>query len=254
MTRVLLFGAMGVMCKNVTNCAKAMDDIEIVAGIDREDHLDDPSIGFPVYDSFDKVTEEFDVIIDFSVAPAIDKLLDYVEKTGAACVQCTTGLSDAQLERVKEISKKAPILRSANMSIGVNLLLELVKTAAQKLYERGFDIDIVEQHHRRKQDAPSGTAVAIADAVNEALDHKLNYVYDRSDRRQPRPHDEIGISAVRGGTIAGVHDIIFAGEDEVITFNHTAYSRNIFANGALNAAKFLKGKEAGLYSMQDALA
>ncbi len=254
MTKVLLFGAMGVMCRNVANCAKDMDDIEIVAGIDREDHLDDSAFGFPVYDSFDKVKESFDVIIDFSVAPAIDKLLDYVEKTGAACVQCTTGLTDAQLDRVKEISKKAPLLRSANMSIGVNLLLELVKTAAQKLYERGFDIDIVEQHHRRKQDAPSGTAVALADAVNEALDNKLNYVYDRSDRRQQRPHDELGISAVRGGTIAGVHDIIFAGEDEVITFNHTAYSRNIFANGALNAAKFLKGKAAGLYSMQDVLA
>ena len=254
MTRVLLFGAMGVMCKNVANCAKAMDDIEIVAGIDREDHLDDPSIGFPVYDSFDKVTEEFDVIIDFSVAPAIDKLLDYVEKTGAACVQCTTGLSDAQLERVKEISKKAPVLRSANMSIGVNLLLELVKTAAQKLYERGFDIDIVEQHHRRKQDAPSGTAVAIADAVNEALDHKLNYVYDRSDRRQPRPHDEIGISAVRGGTIVGEHEVIFAGEDEVIEFKHTAHSKAVFAKGAVEAAKFLAGKPAGMYDMRDVIA
>ncbi|SFG42133.1 4-hydroxy-tetrahydrodipicolinate reductase [Oribacterium sp. WCC10] len=254
MTRVLVFGAMGVMCRNVANCAKVMEDIEVVAGVDREDHFDDPAVGFPVYSSFDKVTEDFDVIIDFSVAPAIDGLLDYVEKTGKACVQCTTGLSEAQLARVEEISKKSPILRSANMSIGVNLILSLVKEAAKKLYAKGFDIDIVEQHHRRKQDAPSGTAVAIADAVNEALDNKMNYVYDRSDRRQARPHDEIGISAVRGGTIAGVHDIIFAGEDEVITFNHTAYSRNIFANGALNAAKFLNGKAAGLYSMQDVLA
>lgn len=254
MTKVLIFGAMGVMGRNVANCAKAMDDIEIVAGLDREDHLDDPAFGFPVYSSFDKVKEEFDVIIDFSVAPAMNGLLDYVEKTGKPCVQCTTGLSEEQLARVKEISNKAPILRSANMSIGVNLLLSLVKEAAKKLYEKGFDIDIVEQHHRRKADAPSGTAIALADAVNEALDNKMAYVYDRSSRREARPHDEIGVSAVRGGTIAGVHDIIFAGEDEVITFNHTAYSRNIFANGALNAAKFLNGKAAGLYSMQDVLA
>ncbi len=254
MTKILLFGAMGTMGKNVANCAKAMDDVDIVAGVDKDDHINDPAVGFPVYSSFDKVAESFDVIIDFSVAPAINGLLDYVERTGTPCVQCTTGLSEDQLARVKAISEKAPILRSANMSIGVNLLLELVKVAAQKLYEKGFDIDIVEQHHRRKQDAPSGTAVAIADAINEALDNKLNYVYDRSDRRQARPHDEIGVSAVRGGTIAGVHDVIFAGEDEVITFNHTAYSRSIFANGALNAARFLKGKSAGLYSMQDVLA
>lgn len=254
MTKVLVFGAMGVMCRNVANCAKSMEDIDIVAGIDREDHFGDSAFGFPIYSSFDDVKEDFDVIIDFSVAPAIDTLLDYIEKSGKPCVQCTTGLSEEQLARVKKISEKAPVLRSANMSIGVNLLLSLVQEAARKLYEKGFDIDIVEQHHRRKQDAPSGTAVALADAVNEALDNKMSYVYDRSERRMARPHDEIGISAVRGGTIAGVHDIIFAGEDEVITFNHTAYSRNIFANGALNAARFLNGKAAGLYSMQDVLA
>ena len=254
MTRILLFGAMGAMGRNVINCAKAMQDAMIVAGVDREDHFDDPAISFPVYASFDDVKEEFDVIIDFSVAPAIDGLLDYVEKSGKALVQCTTGLSEAQIARVQKLSEKSPILRSANMSIGVNLLLELVKVAAQKLYEKGFDIEIVEQHHHRKMDAPSGTALALADAVNEALDHKLNYVYDRSQRKASRPHEELGISAVRGGTLPGVHDIIFAGEDEVITFNHTAYSRAIFANGALNAALFLNGKKAGMYSMQDVLA
>lgn len=254
MTRILLFGAMGAMGRNVINCAKAMEDVTIVAGVDREDHFDDPAIGFPVYGSFDEVKEDFDVIIDFSVAPAIDGLLDYVEKSGKALVQCTTGLSEAQIARVQKLAEKAPILRSANMSIGVNLLLELVKTAAQKLYEKGFDIEIVEQHHHRKMDAPSGTALALADAVNEALDDKLTYVYDRSQRKAARPHEELGISAVRGGTLPGVHDIIFAGEDEVITFNHTAYSRAIFANGALNAALFLNGKAAGMYSMQDVLA
>ena len=254
MTRILLFGAMGAMGRNVINCAKAMEDVTIVAGVDREDHFDDPAIGFPVYGSFDAVKEDFDVIIDFSVAPAIDGLLDYVEKSGKALVQCTTGLSAKQIARVQKLAEKAPILRSANMSIGVNLLLELVKTAAQKLYEKGFDIEIVEQHHHRKMDAPSGTALALADAVNEALDDRLTYVYDRSQREAARPHEELGISAVRGGTLPGVHDIIFAGEDEVITFNHTAYSRAIFAIGALNAALFLHGKAAGMYSMQDVLA
>ncbi len=253
MTKVLIFGAMGAMGKNVANCAKLMDGIEVVAGVDREDHLDDPSIGFPVYGSFDNIKEDFDVVIDFSVAKAVDGLLDYLEKSGKPCVQCTTGLSDAQIQRIQTLSTKNAILRSANMSIGVNLLLELVKVAAQKLYEKGFDIEIVEQHHHRKQDAPSGTALALADAVNEALDQKLTYVYDRSQRRAARPHEELGISAVRGGTLPGVHDVIFAGDDEVITFNHTAYSRSIFANGALNAAKFLHGKAAGLYSMQDVL-
>ncbi len=140
------------------------------------------------------------------------------------------------------------------MSIGVNLLLNLVQEAARKLYANGFDIDIVEQHHRRKKDAPSGTALALADSINDALDHQLTYVYDRSDRREARPHNEIGISAVRGGTIAGIHDVIFAGDDEVITFNHTAYSRAIFAKGALSAAAFLADKAPGLYSMQDVLA
>lgn len=253
MTKVLLFGALGAMGRNVANFAKLMDEIEIVAGVDREDHPEDTGLGFPVYGSFEKVKEPFDVVIDFSVAKAVDGLLDYLEKSGKPCVQCTTGLSEEQISRIQSLSKTNAILRSANMSIGVNLLLELVKVAAQKLYEKGFDIEIVEQHHHRKQDAPSGTALALADAVNEALDHKLNYVFDRSQRRAARPHEELGISAVRGGTIPGIHDVIFAGEDEVITLHHTAYSRSIFANGALNAAKFLNGKSAGLYSMQDVL-
>lgn len=253
MTKLLLHGAMGAMGRNVVNCAKVMDGVEVVAGVDREDHFGDPALGFPVYGTFDKIREDYDVIIDFSAAKAVDGLLDFVEKSGKPVVLCTTGLSDEQLKRIDIVTKKAAVLRSANMSIGVNLLLDLVKEAAKKLYDKGFDIEIVEQHHHRKLDAPSGTAVALADAANEALDHKLAYVYDRSERREARPHEEIGISSVRGGTLPGVHDVIFAGEDEVITFNHTAYSRSIFANGALNAAKFLAGKTEGLYSMQDVL-
>ncbi len=251
MVKILLHGALGVMGQNVAKAVKADDNVEITAGVDRESCLDHES--FPIYGKFDEVKEDYDVIVDFSVAPAVDSLLNYAEKVKKPLVLCTTGLSEEQLKRVDEVSKSTAILRSANMSIGVNLLLELVQVAAKKLYDKGFDIEIVEQHHRRKQDAPSGTALALADAVNEALDEKMNYVYGRSDRRMARPHEEIGISAVRGGTIAGVHDVIFEGEDEVITFNHTAYSRMIFAQGALTAAKFLKGQGAGMYSMQDAL-
>ncbi len=251
--KILLHGAMGAMGKNVAAYAAAAGET-IAAGVDREERLDDPAFAFPVYDDFHKVKEDFDVIIDFSVAPAVDRLLDFAEESGKPVVLCTTGLSEAQKERVLQVSGKTAILRSANMSIGVNLLLNLVQEAARKLYANGFDIDIVEQHHRRKKDAPSGTALALADSINDALDHQLTYVYDRSDRREARPHNEIGISAVRGGTIAGIHDVIFAGDDEVITFNHTAYSRAIFAKGALSAAAFLADKAPGLYSMQDVLA
>lgn len=250
MLRILLHGALGVMGANVSGAAAKDGAVLIVAGVDRESRSD---MYFPVYDSFDKVKEEYDVIIDFSVAPAVDGLLDFAVKSKKPVVLCTTGLSIAQLDKVKEASRTVAVLRSANMSIGVNLLLGLVRAAAEKLYEKGFDIEIVEQHHRRKQDAPSGTALALADAVNEAFSEKLAYVYDRADRREARPHGEIGISSVRGGTIAGVHDVIFAGEDEVLTLSHTAYSRAIFAQGAITAAAFLKDREPGLYNMQDAL-
>ena len=158
------------------------------------------------------------------------------------------------MEKVKEASKEIAILKSANMSLGVNLLIKLLKGAAPVLGNAGFDIEIVEQHHKMKKDAPSGTALALADTINESLDNKYTYVYDRTGRSEARRENEIGISAVRGGTIVGIHDVIFAGEDEVITLNHTAYSRAIFAKGALTAAKFLAGKEAGFYDMQDVIA
>lgn len=251
MTKLLLHGALGVMGENVIRAVAGDENFVIVAGKDCRnvpEHED-----FPVYADFADVPTDYDAIIDFSVAPAVDSLLDYAEKVKKPLVLCTTGLSEAQLAKVQKLSETVPVLRSANMSIGVNLLLQLVQTAAQKLYEKGFDIEIVEQHHRRKKDAPSGTALALADAVNEALEGKLQYVYDRSQRSEARPHEELGISAVRGGTIAGVHDVIFAGEDEVITLNHTAYSRAIFAKGAMAAAAFLKEQQPGLYSMQDAL-
>ena len=164
-------------------------------------------------------------------------------------VLCTTGLSEEQLVKVKETAEKTAVLKSANMSLGINMLLKLLKEATAVLAPAGFDVEVVEKHHRRKVDAPSGTALALADSVNEELGGEYEYVYDRSQRRQPRPKKEIGISAVRGGSIVGEHDVIFAGEDEVITFSHTAYSRAVFGKGAIEAAKFLKGRKAGLYDM-----
>ena len=166
-------------------------------------------------------------------------------------VLCTTGLSEDQLNHVKEASKVDAVLRSANMSIGINLLMKTLKEVAPVLAAAGFDIEILEKHHNRKIDAPSGTAIALADAINESLDNSYHYKYDRSSERVARDPKEIGIQAMRGGTIVGEHDIMFAGRDEVITFTHTAYSREIFAKGAVEAAKFLAGKPAGLYDMAD---
>ncbi len=186
-------------------------------------------------------------------AKAVDGLLDYCEEKKVPVVLCTTGLSEDQLNHVKEASKVDAVLRSANMSIGINLLMKTLKEVAPVLAAAGFDIEILEKHHNRKIDAPSGTAIALADAINESLDNTYHYKYDRSSERVARDPKEIGIQAMRGGTIVGEHDIMFAGRDEVITFTHTAYSREIFAKGAVEAAKFLAGKPAGLYDMSDVI-
>ena len=204
---------------------------------------------YPVFTDIKACDVEADAIIDFSAAPAVDALLDYAVEKQIPVVVCTTGLSEEQLEKLEEASKKVAVLRSANMSLGVNMLLKLLKEATEILAPAGFDVDIVEKHHRRKLDAPSGTALALADAVNEAVDNEYEYVYDRSERREQRPKKEIGISAVRGGTIVGEHEVIFAGQDEVIEFKHTAYSRAIFGKGAVSAAMYLAGQPAGLYDM-----
>ena len=178
--------------------------------------------------------------------------MEYCIKNNVPAVIAATGYTEAQLEYIKECSKKVAIFRTSNFSVGVNLLVKLVKEAAEFLGEK-FDIEIVEKHHNQKVDAPSGTALALADSINEEFNNEYTYVYDRSTRRQKRDKKEIGLSAVRGGTIVGDHDVIFAGEDEVITFSHTAYSKNVFAKGAVQAAKFLKGKPAGLYDMSDVI-
>lgn len=251
MTRIIMHGASGYMGKVISDLCLSDENAEVVAGVDVNTEADRP---YPIYKSLDEVKEEADVIIDFSHISAIDGMLEYCKKVGMPVVLCTTGLSEGQLNAVKELSKTCAVLKSANMSLGINTLMELLKKAAAVFAPAGFDIEVVEKHHRRKLDAPSGTALALADSVNEALGNEYEYVYDRSTRREQRPDKEIGISAVRGGTIVGDHDVIFAGTDEVITFSHTAYSRSVFAKGAIEAAKFLAGKKEGFYDMADVIA
>lgn len=238
------------MGRMIVELAKEDPELSIVAGVDA---FDEGAYSFPVFRSIEDCDIKGDVIIDFSVAAAVDALLDYCIREKTPCVLCTTGLSQEQLARLKEASGQAAMLKSANMSLGINLLMKLLKEAAAVLKSAGFDIEIVEKHHRMKLDAPSGTALALGESIKEALEGEYENVYDRSARRQQRPEKEIGFSAVRGGTIVGEHDVIFAGSDEVITFSHTAYSRAVFGKGAIQAAKFLKGKAPGLYDMSDVI-
>ena len=221
-----------------------------VAGVDAYTEVANE---YPVFDSIEKCDVEADVVIDFSNAKAVDGLLDYCVEKQIPVVLCTTGLSEEQLLLAERTAENVAILRSANMSMGINVLLKVLRDAAPVLAAAGFDMEIVEKHHNQKLDAPSGTALALADEINEAAGGDYTYVYDRSDRRAKRPEKEIGIASVRGGTIVGDHDVIFAGRDEVVTFSHTAYSRAIFAKGAIEAAKFLAGKQSGMYDMSDVI-
>lgn len=251
MTKVIMNGCNGKMGQCITGICNEDPDIEIVAGIDVYDGIKND---YPVFASIRECDVKADVIIDFSNAAAVDELLDYCGDTRTPVVLCTTGLSEEQLARVEETSKKAAVLKSANMSLGINTLMELLKKAAVVFAPAGFDMEIVEKHHNQKLDAPSGTALALADSMNDALEEQYNYVYDRSKERKKREKYEIGISAVRGGNIVGEHEVIFAGMDEVIEFKHTAYSKAVFAKGAVEAAKFLSGKPAGKYDMADVIA
>lgn len=246
MTKVIMHGCNGRMGQVISGLIAADEEIEIVAGVDVSDHINN---SYPVFSNIAECNIKADAVIDFASAKAVDGLLEYCVKEKLPCVLCTTGLSEEQLGKVEEASKKVAILKSANMSLGINLLLKMLKEAARVLAGAGYDIEIVEKHHNQKLDAPSGTALALADSINEELNGEYEYVYDRSQVRQKRGKKEIGISAVRGGTIVGDHDVLFAGTDEVITFSHTAYSRSVFGKGAIQAAKFLKGKEAGMYDM-----
>lgn len=250
MVKAIMHGCNGKMGQVITKLAAADNDIEIVAGIDQHD---DGHNAYPVYRSIFECGIDADVIIDFAAAGAVNNLLDYAVKKNIPVVLCTTGLSAEQLEKVEESAKKVAVLKSANMSLGINTLFKVLADVSPLLSAAGFDIEIVEKHHRLKVDAPSGTALALADSINAANDNKYVYKFDRSQVREKRTDNEIGISAVRGGTIVGEHEVIFAGEDEVIELKHTAYSKAVFAKGAIEAAKYLAGRPAGKYTMKEVI-
>ncbi|NLY19426.1 MAG: 4-hydroxy-tetrahydrodipicolinate reductase [Clostridiaceae bacterium] len=249
MVRILLSGCNGKMGQVITNIARYREDVKIVAGFDINDSI---SNDYPVFTRLEQCNAEADVIVDFSHPAALPQVLNYALSKNMPLVVATTGIPDEQVLKIKEASSVIPVLYSANMSLGVNLLLELVQKAAKLLYSN-FDIEIVERHHNQKIDAPSGTALALADAINKALPEKYRYVYDRHTKRVKRSKDEIGIHAIRGGNIAGDHTVIFAGNDEIIELRHIANSKEIFGVGALKAAVFLHDKTPGLYNMQDLL-
>lgn len=251
MIKIIMHGCNGRMGQVISQIVKEDPDTQIAAGIDIMDNRDND---YPVFTNIRDCDVQADVVIDFASAKAEDALLDFCKERNLPVIVCTTGLSEEQIARVKETSKVVAVLRSANMSLGVNTLLKLLQDAAKVLAPAGFDMEIVEKHHKHKVDAPSGTALAMADRMNEALGNQYTYKFDRSQERKERDEKEIGISAVRGGNIVGEHEVFFAGTDEVIEFKHTAYSKAIFAKGAVEAAKFLAGKEPGFYDMSDVIA
>ena len=245
MIKIILRGYNGRMGRVITDIVNSDSDLEIAAGID----LVEGKADFPTFTGYADCNVEADVIIDFSSPSVLQEELDFAVAGNIPIVLCSTGFSEADLKNIEEASKKVAILRSANMSLGINTAAKLIQTAAKILGQNGFDIEVVEAHHNQKKDAPSGTALLLADAINEACDNRYEYVYDRTGRREVRPQNEIGISSIRGGSIVGEHSIIFAGLDEVIEIKHTAFSRAVFGKGAVSAAKFLAGKPAGMYSM-----
>ena len=247
MIKILLSGCNGKMGQVITRLSEQYDDLSIVAGYDITDSGKNP---YPVFSDLRKCSVRPDVLIDFSNPAALESILTYATSTEIPVVIATTGHSQTQARMLKKTSEIIPVFYSANMSLGINLLIGLVKKAA-KLLQTSFDIEIVEKHHNQKIDAPSGTALAIADAVNSVLDQKHEYVYDRHSRRKKRSRNEIGIHAIRGGTIVGEHSVIFAGNDEIIEIKHSALSKEIFATGALSAARFIIGKKPGMYDMND---
>lgn len=251
MTRLIINGVNGHMGAVLEEMIKNDPECETVCGIDP---FGEKPHDFPVFRSIDECTEGADCLIDFSTAAGVPALLSGCVAKGLPVVLCTTGLSDEALEGVKKASVSIPILRSANMSLGINVIADLLRKAAKVFAPAGFDAEIVETHHNRKLDAPSGTALLLADAVKEGSGKEYEYIYGRSDRREKRGSRELGISSVRGGNVAGIHDVMFLGEDEIITISHQATSRNVFAHGAVEAAKFLSGKKPGLYDMADVIA
>ena len=249
MTDIILSGCSGKMGASIINSAAARSDCHIAAGVDINEPKD---ADFDYYRSFGEIATDADVIIDFSNPVVLDSMLSYAKQHKLPCVICTTGFSEEQKAKIQEASKEIPIFYSGNMSLGINLIIELAKKAAS-VFGEDFDVEIVEQHHNQKLDAPSGTALMIADAVKEVREES-EYVYDRHAYRKKREKKEIGIHSVRGGNIVGEHEIIFAGTDEILKISHSARSKTVFAVGALNGAVFLKGKAPGMYDMSDLLA
>ncbi len=249
MTDIILCGANGRMGKFITDAVSKRDDARIVAGVDLNTEV---AAGFPVFATIGEVNIPADVIVDFSHPALLDSILAYVKEKNIPAVLATTGYSAEATAKIREAAEVSPLFFTFNMSLGVNLLVSLSKKAAEVLGD-AFDVEIVEKHHNQKLDAPSGTAVMLADAINEVFDNQMAYEFDRHSKREKRPQKQIGIHSVRGGNIVGEHDVIFAGHDEVITLSHHASSREVFALGAVKAALFMKGKSAGLYNMNDML-
>lgn len=248
MVNILMHGCNGRMGRRISDMCKGSDEYRIVAGVDL---FDEPNgYGYPIYKSIGEVDVDFDAIIDFSNAEVVPVVIEYAVQHKKALVCCTTGLSDATVVSLIEASKVIPVFKSANMSLGMNVLFELVRTATRVLYP-DYEMEIVEAHHNKKLDAPSGTAYMIADIISEETNNEVTYVYDRHNERKARDHKELGISAIRGGNIVGDHDVMFIGDEEILTISHKAQDRAVFGRGALNAAKFIAGKAPGMYSMQD---
>lgn len=245
--RIFLSGCLGRMGKVITEIASTDDSLQIVGGSDLKA---DPSASFPVFANPLDCDIDFDVLIDFSNPTVLGDLIAMLRRAGKSGVICTTGLSQDHLSLLETASADIALFRSANMSLGINLLIKLAADAAELLYPQ-FDIEIIEAHHNQKIDAPSGTALMLADGINERLDHALTYVHDRSAIRQKRTVNELGLHAIRGGTIVGEHTVLFAGSEELITLHHSAQSRAVFARGAIAAARFLADKPVGLYAMND---
>lgn len=249
---ILIWGLGGKMGKIVKSIVDETEGLTLVGGVDK--FADPTQFNVPVFRNAIEINTKVDVLIDFSRPDALTEILSYATSNKVACVLCTTGYSDEQENQIKEVSKIIPIFRSSNMSIGVNLMVELCKKAAQ-LLGNDFEVEIIEQHHNQKVDAPSGTALTIANAINEEFNNSKTFIYGRSSKNQKRDRNEIGIHAVRGGTIVGKHDALFIGQDEIVTIAHEAQSKAVFAKGAVRAAIFIgQNKEAGLYNMKDLIA
>lgn len=248
-TRIILCGACGKMGGNVLSLLAEDENAVAVCGVD----LFPREIGIPVYKNFAEINEDADVIIDFSSAENLAERLEYAKQKGLGIVLASTGFTQEDLKTIDEYANYIPIFKTANLSLGVNLMQALVKTVAEVLGD-SYDVEIIEKHHNLKKDAPSGTALMLADSVNEAFAKKKQIVNGRAGIVGPRTKAEIGMHAVRGGTIVGEHEVLFAGEDEIITISHSARSKRVFATGAIRAAKFLHGKEAGRYEMKHLLA